>query len=543
MSRYERRRNRSSHRQQQKLQQSGRSALPWIAGFAVLTVLLFVFVPAWLSRQAAIRNVLVVTMDSTGADALTCYGGPAAQTPSLDRIAREGVRFARCTTVTPVTLPSHCSIFTSTWPLVHGVRRDWGAKLGDAVETLAEVLGRAGFQTSAIVGSAVLRQISGLDQGFAAYTAVQASSDSHAATAGRPAKEVTDRAIDFLRGMRRQPFFLWANYHDPCLATFSVVAGTAAAPAGPDLAQAYSAAIRTMDTEIGRLVHALDSLQLGSRTLVVITGAHGEDLAAHGEKGHGCFLYESTLHVPLILRCPSKILKNRVIEDRVQTIDLMPTVLDYLRQMAAPAAQGRSLRPLILKATTGEPPAAFAETDVPSEVFGLASLRSLTADKWKYIDSPDPELYNLAQDPGETKNLAAERPDEVTAMRKRLAAAVNAATRTLAGGNRGITPSAEDLELLSSITHIGKSGGPATGSDRDSTDRTKAPRAHVEAIGRYADAWRLVMNARYAEAEAPLRAVLADLPEAPYPLRDLRLVLEELGGATRAVPQGAAGAR
>ncbi len=515
----------------------------WVAGFGVLTLLLFVLMPTWLSRRIAIRNVLLVTMDSTRADALSCYGGLGVETPNLDRIAREGVRFARCSTVTPVTLPSHCSIFTSTWPLVHGVRRDQGVGLGDAGATLAEMLSRARFRTSAVVGSAVLRQTSGLDRGFADYAAVPSSDDAYAAAAGRPAGEVTDRALEILRKAGKQPFLLWANYHDPCLAMLPLGGDTSRPTAGPELVRSYAAAIGAMDAEVGRLVRALDSLQIAGKTLVVVAGAHGEDLGTHGEKGHGCFLHESTLHVPLILRCPGKILKNRVIEDRVQTIDLMPTVLDYLGQIAAPGAQGRSLRPLVLKMTRGEPPVSFAETDVPTEVFGLASLRSLTAGPWKYIDSPDPELYNLDRDPGETRDLASERPEEAAAMRKQLAAAMNSALQTKAGGDRRITPGDGDLELLRSISYIGKTGVPTAGSGRSAADRTKSPRTHRETIGRYTDAWLLLANGRHAEAEALLRTILAELPDAPYPLRDLASVRAASRDAATPAPPGAGQSR
>ena len=430
------------------------------------------------------------------------------ENPNLDRLVAQGARFTNCTSASPIGLPAHCTIFTSTWPLVHGVRRDHGTRLTDPNETLAEMLARAGYQTAAIPGSPELPETSGLNQGFAVYAAGQESE-------GAPGAELTgprgDRSGNRAAAGRSKkgPFFIWANYHDPGFPFSSPPYS------GAGIAEAYAKSVTSMDAEVGRLVKGLDDAGLGEKTIVVVVGAHGERLGEHGERGHGCFLYESTLHVPLLLRCPGRIPKGRVVEQRVRTIDLLPTILDYLGRPAAPLAQGRTLRPLMQRKEIRDDRPAFAETDMPADAFGLASLRSLSTDEWKYIDSPDPELYNLAQDPGEGKNLAADRPEILDSMRKQLSSALVAAAQTETGEDRGIDaqrtgPRAAEIGWLHCVPQ-----SPDIAEARSRPDSSSAPRAHVEAISRYAEARNFISKGEYGEAEAALRAVLSDLPALP----------------------------
>src|SRR5690348_7666490 len=263
-------------------------------------------------------NVLLITMDTTRADHLSCYAPDGAKTPHLDALAARGVRFAHATAQVPLTLPSHACIMTGAYPTVHGLRDMGGFVLTPDHPTLASIATSAGFATAAFVGSRVLSRHFGISNGFATYDDDMTGKTEEGlpgAFPERPASVVTDRALEWLKRNGSKKFFLWAHYYDPH------------APYDPPepyhrtySKDPYSGEIAYTDEQVGRIFDWIDKAGLSSRTLIVVTGDHGESLGEHGEMTHGIFLYDSTLHVPLIM-AGADVPPHKVIEDQVRSID------------------------------------------------------------------------------------------------------------------------------------------------------------------------------------------------------------------------------
>lgn len=479
------------------------------------------------------QHLLLVTLDTTRFDALGCYGNAAARTPVLDRLAREGTRFERCATCTPLTLPAHCTILTATWPFTHGVRRNGFERLAAERTTLAEILQGGGFGTAAVVASAVLRSSFGLNQGFQTYRDVESRAPSGSSLAERKANAVVDEAIALVRRMsseKQKRIFLWVHFYDP---HYPYESPRHADPLSPE---AYADEVAFVDQELGRLLAEFRRLELLDRTLVAVVGDHGEGLMEHGESEHGYFLYETTLRVPFLLSGAG--VGGRVVPDLTRTVDVAPTLLDLLGVEPAPAMRGLSLRPLL----EGKPPAAdlaaYGETHSSNEVFGLSVLRSLTQGEWKYIHADPPELYELSSDPREGRNRAAEEPARAEEMRSLLARLLQAADPNAAAAP-GAAVSQEDQELFRSLGYVGgdaETGAAAPITREDLAPRGANPGPFAEAIEAYARSHRHTARREWAEAERILRRVVEALPEAPHPRRDLALALRQQGREDELLP-------
>ena len=263
--------------------------------------------PAELTRS----SILLITTDTTRADALGCYGGPDWATPHLDQLAAEGIQFQQAHSVAPVTLPSHSSMMTGLYPYQHGVRDNSTFVLPLSAVTLAEVLQAEGYRTSAVVASYVLNASFGLGQGFDHYSGVQ-SSGSMQGEDQRSAEQVTDEAIEFLHQQPAdQPFFLWVHYFDPHMPYAAPAAWAERFPGAP-----YDAEIAYMDAQIGRLHEGLAAEELRDETLIAVVADHGEGLGDHGEATHAMLIYDSVMRVPMLLSAPSVIPTPSVIDDR-----------------------------------------------------------------------------------------------------------------------------------------------------------------------------------------------------------------------------------
>lgn len=366
------------------------------------------------------RNVVLITIDASRADALSCYGHPRQTTPRIDALARKGVLFENAITPATSTLPSHCSILTGTTPPFHGVHADENYRLPQLNVTLAETLKAKGFATGAVVGSAALDAMFGLTQGFDTYD------DDFSSSPGgrRSAKSVTDAALKWLQTHAAQRMFLLINYQDP------------AAPYAPPETyraqhdgNAYLGELSYTDAQIGRVVDKLDSLGLTDSTLLVVTGAHGEGAGKHSESWHGFFVYHDTTRVPLIVKAPGPAMGTRI-EEKVGLIDIVPTVLSLLRVTDAPSVHGSDLSPYLAGKKTAYPGRYFySESLLPTDN-GCNALLAIEDQSWKYIQSKRPELYDLVRDPGETNNLFAEQPNRARALQKRLQEELAATIRT-----------------------------------------------------------------------------------------------------------------
>jgi len=387
------------------------------------------------TADAGLPDVLLVTLDTTRADALGCYGG-AASTPTLDALASAG---ARCTTAVapvPLTLPSHASLLTGLYPPGHGARHNGRFRVPADVQTLAEQLAARGYRTAAVVGAAVLDRLYGLDQGFEEYldlggdgTRTTGASDP----AERPADEVSSLALSLLRRFPEdRPLFLWVHYFDP---------HAPYAPPEPFASawrdRPYLGEVSYVDTALGRLFAGWDRLRSGMARIVVVAGDHGESLGEHGEATHGLTLFEGALRVPLLFAMPGSIPAGLEIGELVELVDVVPTILDLVGTASLPASQPSHGRSLAARLRDGAAPpaqderAAYLETLYPRFGLGWAGLEGIRTSRWKFVRGAYPALYDLDADPSESRNLLAgtrEATAEERALETRLDATIRAST-------------------------------------------------------------------------------------------------------------------
>jgi len=447
------------------------------------------------AAEAAGMNVLVVTVDTLRADHLGCYGHPDAQTPTIDALARDGLRFERATTVSPITLPSHASMFTGLGAPNHGVRHNGTFRLADEHTTLAERYAAAGYDTAAFVSAFVLERRFGLDQGFDDY---DDRFDAHDPGAGsypeRPADRVTDRVLEWLDARagaaQDRPFFVWVHYFDPH--------GPYEPPAPFDTRFAdspYDGEIAFVDRELGRLIEALDP----PGTLVVLTSDHGEGLGEHGEATHADLIYDSTMRVPLIVSNPVLFPGGKVVDDRLgATIDLVPTLVSLSGLETGPAVDG-----VDLTGPTDPDRAVYVETLAPLLDYGWASLHGLRRYGDKFIRAPQPEYYDLDTDPGEQVNLLVEHPG-AGGLRVALASTMSTWPEDFAAtGVRELSP--EEAERLAALGYVAG----ARGSTPDSRD----PKDMMPLWHRMNEAGRMSVAGDHVGAITTIREVLRQDPD------------------------------
>ncbi len=415
--------------------------------------------------SASDLNLLIITLDTTRADRLGAYGWPRSVTPTLDRFAAEGVLFEHAVAPAPLTLPSHSSLFTSKFPPAHAVRDNGGFFLDERETTLAERLKARGLKTGGFVGAYVLDRHWGIAQGFDTYYDNFDLAKFDTPSLGdveRPANDVTDHALQWLQSAADSRFFGWVHYYD---------AHSPYAPPEPWRTQfadrPYLGEIAFVDSQIARLRQFLEDRRLLDRTIIVVIGDHGESLGDHDEATHGFFLYESVLHVPLIVRAPYDGIRARRVADLVRSVDVVPTVLDLMGLPPADKSdgvEGQSVVPLMTGAVRDLGLAAYAEAVYPRYHYGWSDLRSLTSGRFKFIEAPRPELYDLEQDPRETRNLYGERQ----ALADRMAAVLRSME---AGASRDARPAADvDADARARLAALGYVG---TFVATPMTDRSK----------------------------------------------------------------------
>jgi choline-sulfatase len=430
-------RRRREERQQQRTSGSAPRSYAWVKQAAVALVVIAVVGAGiwWFTRPrlqqglpsqlrdgaAAGYNVVVLTLDTTRADHIGCYGYAPAATPRLDGLAARGLRFADAVSTAPITLPAHASIFTGLNPPGHGARHNAEFNLAADQTTLAEVLNGQGYDTAAFVSAFVLDSRFGLDQGFDHYDDdISVASRSVVDREGneRLAGNVTAAAIDWLQGRDAdKPFFMWVHYYDPHNPYLPP------APFSFDFrSQPYDGEIAYMDQEIGRLLDAIDEAGARKRTLVIVVGDHGESLGEHGEATHTMFVYEAAMHVPLIVSCPGLFSSPHVVDDRVVSVaDVFPTVLDLLGIERAGDLDGL---PLHVDGPDAADRLVYMETLAPYFDNGWSPLFAMRSHDNKYIRAPRQEFYDLQADPRELQNLFGKADGAGAAVRDTLVAAL-----------------------------------------------------------------------------------------------------------------------
>jgi choline-sulfatase len=436
-----------------------RQLLLGMVGAALLTL------ACWGTPQPAApsqpTSVLLITVDTLRADHVGCYGARNVKTPAMDALAAGGTRFDNALTCVPITVPSHAAILSGTLPLWNGVRDFTSPPLRSNVGLLAEAFKRHGYTTAAFVSAFVLDSSWGFSRGFDTY---DDQFDPHQFETRNPGNvqrrgaETVDRLLDWFRthepGGASSPFFVWLHLYDP---------HSPYDPPEPYSAQykghLYDGEIAYTDGQIGRLFDYLRQTGRYDSSLIVLLSDHGESLGEHGEDEHGFFIYRSTLQVPFIVKLPRSRAGaevGREIKAPVSTVDVAPTLLElaHLQDPLSRQFQGISLAAWLLGKAPENIGPVYAETFYPRDSFGWSPLRSITTARYEYIAAPHPELYDVAADPAQKRNVYAQHSADAAALRSHLEAFERRYTSTAPNPNPAATLSPDKVEKLRSLGYV-----------------------------------------------------------------------------------------
>ena len=461
-------------------------------------------------------NVLLITLDTTRADRIGCYGYAQAETPNLDYLAANGVRFANPYCQVPLTAPSHSSLFTSTYPLSHGVHDNGFYSLAPEFDTLAEILKNRGFKTSAFISSFSLDSRFGLDQGFDSYDdTFEYEEFLKSFRSERTADKTSASFWKWLDENSGQKFFCWVHYFDPHLPYSPPPPFKAEFAARP-----YDGEIAFTDYYLGKTIEKLREKGVLDRTLVVCVGDHGEALGEKNEVDHGLFIYDVSLRVPLIFYAENHLPKGLVVPSRVRVIDVMPTILDLLKAPPGRSFQGESLVPQ-LKGKRRPDLSTYIETYMPREYYGWSELLGIIDGEHKYIRAPKAELYDLAEDPEETRNLYLKEAAAAAGLEEKLKEMIAKYTTHTADGGKAL--SLEEQERLSSLGYV---GGQALESPNGTLPDPKDKTAEYSV---YVYAKKYEYEGDYPKAEEYYKQALAFSPEVAWNYVHLALLYRRMG--------------
>ena len=476
-------------------------------------------------------NVIIVTMDTTRADHLACYGYPQVKTPTLDALAGRGVLFEQCAAASPLTLPSHATIMTGMYPTYHGVRINGNTAVSEQQTTLAEIFSGRGYDTGAFIAAFVLDGRWGLNQGFKHYDDsfdLKKYKQLDLGAVQKPGNEVMDEALGWLEKEKDSSFFAWIHLYDP---------HTPYAPPEPFLSEygrqgrghvgLYDGEIAFMDSQIGRLTEWLSARRLDRKTVVVLIGDHGEGLGSHGEGAHGYFIYDYAVHVPFIVVTPFRELQGVRVASQSRTADVFPTVLELAGILLPGKVHGQSqVSAMFDPKGTGETP-AYSESMAPNLQFGWSPLHALRTPAYKFIDAPRPELYDLVKDPGEEKDVQNRLPDRALAMKKELDGLM---TETSAGAP---TPQAANLdkETVERLAALGYVGAPVAAKTAAAKGQATLadPKDKLMVFMAVTRAGEMIMQEQYPKAVELLEQALREEPNIPQALLLLATGYMEMG--------------
>ena len=450
--------------------------------------------------------VILISVDTLRADHLSCYGYTGLRTPHIDSLAQGGTLFAEISSQAPITLPSHVSLFTSTFAFANGIRENAEVLPSGAV-TLATVLAAHGYETAAFIGGYFLARRFGLASGFQTYDSpFDAQALKGALDLKRPAARVLTGAQRWIEQRPGSPFLLFVHLFDLHQPYDPPAAYRARAPGNE-----YDQELAYVDDSLGAFFEFLARLGLDRTALVILFSDHGESLGEHGESTHGYFIYRSTLHVPLIVHWPQTASHSfqAHVEAPAALIDVAPTVLNFLGIQAPASFCGHSLLDLA-RGQEVPPQDVYSESWYAHDKFGWATLRSLRRGDYQYIDAPHPELYDLKSDPRETHNLLASQAALAASYRQRLLSleetyrpAPSATVAPAAFNDPGTT---ESLRSLGYLEITAPHGAALDDSRVDPKDR-------LFEYKRYLLAERLVQTGKAVEAVAELQGIVADDPQ------------------------------
>ncbi|MGA1868056.1 MAG: tetratricopeptide repeat protein [bacterium] len=387
-------------------------------------------------RSTRKDSVLFISIDTLRADYLGCYGNDEIKTPHIDKLAQEGLLYANSYTPVPVTLPSHTTMMTGQYPIGHGTRNNGTFRVRKDSYTLAEMFKSMGYETGAFIGAFVLDSRFGLDQGFDVYDDKMdtAAENMSFVYNERRAETVINSALDWLREKKENPFFLWIHCFDPHAPYDPPPPFNQSASAKNDVKnqreisrKSYAGEIAYVDHCLGKLFQEMKDMGIYDSTLICFTADHGESLYQHGEPSHAIFIYDTTLHVPLIFHYPAKIAAGSIVHKNVSLVDIFPTIIDVLDiGLKNDDLQGYSILPDGMDEDEGdlaegiyrlkEEQPMHCETFYPLYNHKWSPLEGVRTREWKYIKAPKSELYNLVSDPNELMNLYEEKPEQVKRM-------------------------------------------------------------------------------------------------------------------------------
>jgi len=462
--------------------------------------------------KASGPNLILITLDTTRADRMGFLGSKRELTPNLDQLARQGIVFTHAYSHVPLTTASHATIFTGTYPQFNHVI-DFGISLSERLPYLPDLLRQRGYHTGAFVASLILDPLDGtapgFDRGFDVYDAgfhLRARGANRYRSVERRGGEVVDHVITALKRRPPGPFFVWVHLydaHDPYDPPEPYKTKYADQP--------YDGEIAYSDACVGKLLTALRALNLYDGAFIAVMADHGESLGAHGENTHGVFLYDETLHVPLLLKLPGNRGAGKQVETRVSLVDVAPTVLRSAG-MAVPAEmQGASLLTMIPGASPAKTPVeqdrpAYAETDYPHRAFGWSSLRALRKGKYLYIRAPQTELYDQEADPQEEHNLSATSKAVSDTLGAQLDEFRRKTSQTIVDLAK---PDPEKLQKLQTLGYVASN---TTDTGSSAGEKGINPKSRIEVSNLLHDAMLDVEDTRYQEAVPLLERVLRDQP-------------------------------
>jgi arylsulfatase A-like enzyme/thioredoxin-like negative regulator of GroEL len=488
---------------------SGRGALRVLVCAALLASLA---VGAELSGRAASppssrTSVLLITIDTLRADHLGCYGYRRIKTPNIDDLARGGVRFTHTYAQVPLTLPSHSVILSGTYPMYNRVRDFTGTGLPSNVGIISESFRRHGYSTAAFVSAFVLNGSWGLRKGFDVYDDhfdVRQFETRNPGNIQRRGDETVDRFLAWFAHRPPKPFFVWIHLYDP---------HSSYEPPEPFHSEyaghLYDGEIAFDDAQLGRVFKALKDSGTYDRTIIAFLSDHGESLGEHGEDEHGFFIYNSTIHVPLIIKlaaaAPSKV---KTVDSVTETVDLAPTLLRLagVQDPLEHQFQGRSLAPLLAGETQGEAHhTAYAETLYPRNSFGWSPLKSLITSRYAFIEAPEPEIYDLTRDFAEKHNLYDEHRAEANALKGQLDG-IEKRYAAAHGAKEAAEPPlpAETLQKLKSLGYLAYSAPAPVG---EQNENLPDPKTKVDEFHKILRASDLSEAGRLRESDALLQEV------------------------------------
>jgi arylsulfatase A-like enzyme len=470
-----------------------------IAAFCLIGITAAVLVA--VHRHREIRHIILISIDTCRADHLSCYGYPRETTPNLDALAAQATRFENTFAPVPMTLPAHSSMLTGMIPPSHGVHHNIGYQLAPSGLTLAEILRGRNFKTGAIISAFVLDKQFGLSQGFDTYNDTFAESRMTRFGKERRGDEATRFALDWLDRSGDDKSFLFLHYYDlhekyeppePFASEFSD--------------DPYAGELSFVDHCIGQVIQKLKDMNRYDSTLLIITGDHGEMLGEHGEEEHSYFVYQSAIHVPLIVKVPGQ-KTGCVISQKTGLVDIVPTICSLLKIDAPSGIQGCDLSPMLYgKGSSADERVLYVESTGPNRI-GASSLLAVIQGKWKYIQAPRPELYDLDNDPGEEHNLVEQEPRRARILQDRLKEALEQSVRE--DTNSGLDLDAESIRRLESLGYVAGKADGQMGFDQSGDD----PKDYIHVFTQFNKALALRDEHEYEKAEEILVSLIPERPD------------------------------